>query len=177
MNQEKILHVAGYVKLAKLWERNKEKAIVYHNDYFIKKFSNDDRFELHGVYVDITGNKEIRKRKAMLRLLKVIQLGKVNCIATPTRAYLAANSRDFNYLLHYLFCLDHRIDIVTEDDHYQIDTIRNEDQQREALEKMTAEFVEIDKSSYMKWKTGIERAINDLTAEDESDVAGQTRGN
>ncbi|MBR3243008.1 MAG: hypothetical protein IKF90_09955 [Parasporobacterium sp.] len=159
--------VAGYVKLAKLWERRRDVAIQYHKNYFKDKYKDCPDYELQGVYVDITGNKEIRKREAMLRLIKACQLGKVNCIATPTRAYLAANSLEFNYLLHYLFSFRKRIDIVTEDDTYQIDTIKNEDHQREALQKMTKDFVLIDPKEYEKWKGNVLKAINDLTTEDE----------
>ena len=164
--------VAGYVKLAKLWERRRDVALQYHRDYFADKYRDSPDYELQGVYVDITGNKEIRRRQAMLRLLRACQLGAVNCISTPTRAYLAANSMEFNYLLHYLFSFKNRIDIVTEDDHYQIDTIRNEDHQREALQKMAHDFVSIEPKRYDKWKNEVLQAINDLTAGEVDDVAG-----
>ena len=164
--------VAGYVKLAKLWERRRNAALEYHNAYFAGKFRDSQDYTLQGVYVDITGCKEIRKRPAMLRLLHACRKGDVNCISTPAGAYLAANSRDFNYLLHFLFSLGNRVDIVTEDDHYQIDKIRNEDQQWEALQKMAADFVSIEPGQYEKWKNDLLKAINDLTAGDEDDVAG-----
>ena len=50
--------VAGYVKLAKLWEKRREAAMPYHNQYYCEKYADSDRFELAGVYVDITGNKK-----------------------------------------------------------------------------------------------------------------------
>ena len=38
--------VAGYVKLAKLWERSSEEAICYHHDYYRNKYENDERMQL-----------------------------------------------------------------------------------------------------------------------------------
>ena len=55
---DKTYKVAGYVKLAKLWERTGEEAIQYHNEYFQNKYDGADEIELVGVYVDITGQKE-----------------------------------------------------------------------------------------------------------------------
>ena len=49
--------VAGYVKLAKLWEKNKDKAILYHEEYYLNKFFDSNNFELIDVYIDITGKK------------------------------------------------------------------------------------------------------------------------
>ena len=160
------------MKLAKLWERRRDVALKYHNDYFAEKYEDAPGYALQGVYIDITGNKEIRKRRAMLRLLRACRQGTVNCISTQTSAYLAANSLEFNYLLHFLFSLRNRIDIVTEDDNYHIDTIRDEDGQREALRKMAADFVSIDPAEYQKWEGEVLQAINDLTAGEEEDVAG-----
>lgn len=62
--------VAGYVKLAKLWEKRREAAMPYHNQYYGGKYADSDRFELAGVYVDITGNKHICNRPEMMRLWK-----------------------------------------------------------------------------------------------------------
>ena len=64
-----IIRVAGYVKLAKLWERNAPKAIEYQNDYYSLKFSDTSKYRLVGVFIDITGKKEIYNRPEMLRLL------------------------------------------------------------------------------------------------------------
>ena len=52
MKSDGKIKVAGYVKLAKLWERDKEKSIKYHNDYYRDKYSLDKNIELVGVYMD-----------------------------------------------------------------------------------------------------------------------------
>ena len=62
--------VGGYVKLAKLWERSKDAAVAYHSSYYAEKFRDDADKRLVGVYIDITGNKEIYKRPEMVHLLK-----------------------------------------------------------------------------------------------------------
>ena len=51
--------VGGYVKLAKLWERAKDAAVAYHSSYYAEKFKTDSDKKLVGVYIDITGNKEM----------------------------------------------------------------------------------------------------------------------
>ena len=38
--------VAGYVKLAKLWERNRSKALAFHRGYFEDLFEDDPDYEL-----------------------------------------------------------------------------------------------------------------------------------
>ena len=58
--------VGGYVKLAKLWERSKDAAVAYHSSYYAEKFRDDADKRLIGVYIDITGNKEIYKRPEMV---------------------------------------------------------------------------------------------------------------
>ena len=115
--------VGGYVKLAKLWERSKDSAVAYHSSYYAEKFRDDADKRLVGVYIDITGNKEIYKRPEMVHLLKDCKKGAVNLIFSQTRAYLAANTCDFCFLLKYLFDLPMRVDIVTDDDDQRIDTI------------------------------------------------------
>lgn len=95
--------VGGYVKLAKLWERSKDAAVAYHSSYYAEKFRDDADKRLVGVYIDITGNKEIYKRPEMVHLLKDCKKGAVNLIFSQTRAYLAANTCDFCFLLKYLF--------------------------------------------------------------------------
>ena len=59
--------VGGYVKLAKLWERAKDAAVAYHSSYYAEKFRDDADKRLVGVYIDITGNKEIYKRPERLQ--------------------------------------------------------------------------------------------------------------
>ena len=112
--------VGGYVKLAKLWERAKDAAVAYHSSYYAEKFRDDADKRLVGVYIDITGNKEIYKRPEMVHLLKDCKNGNVNLIFSQTRAYLAANTCDFCFLLKYLFDLPMRVDIVTEADGYSM---------------------------------------------------------
>jgi len=153
--------VAGYVKLAKKWEARERKAVEYHNSYYESKFKDTD-YELVGVYIDITGSKEIIKREHMLRLLNACHKGKIDCIAAQTRAYLAANTREFCYLLMFLFSLPFHIDIITEDETYNIDTIHNIDNQNAALHKMAAEYVSLNENDYLEWKRDIIDGFRDL---------------
>lgn len=69
--------VAGYVKLAKLWEKNKEAALSYHKRYYKEKCDKIPGWILQGVYVDITGQKLIYKRPQMLHLLKACGMEKL----------------------------------------------------------------------------------------------------
>ena len=69
--------VGGYVKLAKLWERSKDAAVAYHSSYYAEKFRDDADKRLVGVYIDITGNKEIYKRPEMVHLLKDCKNGSI----------------------------------------------------------------------------------------------------
>lgn len=57
----------------------------------------------------------------MLRLLRDCLGGEVDCIAAQTKGYLAANTKEFCYLIRLLFDSNHRIDIITEDNMYHID--------------------------------------------------------
>ena len=154
--------VGGYVKLAKLWERTKDQAIKYNRDYYITKFQNNEIFQLYDVYIDITGEKRIPRRWEMVRLLRDVSLGRINCIAVQTRAYLAANTDEFCCLLKYLFEMKERIDIITEDKQYNINTIRNEDQQREALLKMANDMIALKPKSYTIWCADLLKSMNDL---------------
>jgi len=147
-----VYRVAGYAKLAKLWERVGEQAVSYHVSYYTRKYKENTRMQLAGVYVDITGQKEICRRPEMLRLLRDCTEGRVDCIASQTKGYLAANSGELCYLLKYLFDLPSRIEIVTEDDNYQIDTVRDAENQRQALKKMVEDYVLLDSAAYEKWK-------------------------
>ncbi len=91
--------VGGYVKLAKLWERSKDAVVAYHSSYYAEKFKDDTDKELFGVYIDITGNKEIFKRPEMVHLLRDCKKGKINLISSQTRAYSVSTS---NSELHRL---------------------------------------------------------------------------
>lgn len=147
--------VGAYVKLAKLWERTGEEAKCYHQDYFHNKYDYDDEMDLIDVYIDITGQKEIRKRPEMTRLLADCMKGRVNCISTQTKAYLAANNREFFYLLSFLFEMTEEIAIVTEDMNYHINTIENIENQKEALRSMVKDYVRLNSNDYAGWKRTI----------------------
>lgn len=153
------LKVAAYVKLAKLWERRREAAIKNQYRYYTEKFRDDDQFELVDVYIDITGQKEIPNRSAMVRLLRDCMDGRIDVIATQTKAYLAANAADFCYLVKFLFNLDPPIDLITEEEKYSIDTITNDDDQREALTGMVNKFVSMTQSEYANW---LERLLDSM---------------
>ncbi len=157
MDNNAVYRVAGYVKLAKWWDRSRDKAIEYHNNYYREKFQNDPHMDLRGVYIDITGQKQIRRRPEMVRLINDCVYGQINCIATQTRAYLAANNEEFFYLIHMLLTLPHPIQIVTEDDNYHIDTIRDVGNQAEALKKMAADYVAINPKAFEDWRKEILR--------------------
>ena len=75
--------------------------LAYHSSYYAERFRDDVDKRLVGVYIDITGNKEIYKRPEMVHLLKDCKKGAVNLIFSQTRAYLAANTCDFCFLLKY----------------------------------------------------------------------------
>ena len=147
------IKVAGYAKLAKLWEKRREEAIQYHHTYYADKFHDHGEFDLVGVYVDITGSKQTAKRPEMVRLIKDCSDGKVQCIATQTRGYLAANTQEFCYLVKMLF--DMGIHIITEDETYHIDTISDTDGQKEALYKMAEDFIGLAPEGYLAWKKKI----------------------
>lgn len=153
------IKAAGYVKLAKLWEKNKENAIIYHNKFYADKFSNLPNFDLIDVYIDITGKKEIFNRSEMIRLLLDIKLQRVECIYTQTKAYLAANTKEFFYLIKYLFELNENINIVTEDKDYNINTYINDDFQKEEMLKLAGHYATIYSNDYLEWKQKIESAI------------------
>lgn len=152
--------VAGYVKLAKLWEKNRETAIPYHHNYYLTQFGSLDDYELVDVFIDITGNKQIIKRQEMVKLLKACKDGRVNCIATQTRAYLAADTREFCYLYHVLHSFG--VDIITEDQDYNINTTVNAEQQVEELLKMSNKYISLNPADFDDWKMKIIQKIDDL---------------
>ncbi len=156
------IKVAGYVKLAKLWEKRRAEAVPYHHQYYEEKFSDSDVYELADVYVDITGNKQIVKRIEMVRLLRDCMAGKVQCIAAQTKGYLAADTREFCYLYKFSRDIGGGIHLITEDDNYNIDTVTNEDMQLQALLKMAEDYIALNPSDYESWKKNILTAINKL---------------
>ena len=133
--------VGGYVKLAKLWERSKDAAVAYHSSYYAEKF------------------KEIYKRPEMVHLLKDCKNGSINLIFSQTRAYLAANTCDFCFLLKYLFDLPMRVDIVTDDDDQRIDTILDVDNQRQSLKDLAEKYTSIRRKDYLEWRIRLEHEM------------------
>lgn len=144
------IKVAGYAKLAKLWEKRREEAIQYHQKYYSDRFPAYGEYDLVGVYVDITGSRQTAKRAEMVRLIKDCGDGKVQCIATQTRGYLAANTEEFCYLVKMLF--DMGVHLITEDETYHIDTIRDTDGQKAALYKMAEDFIGLYPEKYSAWR-------------------------
>lgn len=149
--------VAGYVKLAKLWERKREESCRFHYKHFQEQFDGKEGYCLTGVYIDITGKKHIQQRTEMIRLLCACTAGKINCIAAQTKAYLAASPMEFFYLMRFL--IDAHIDVITEDVEYNINTITNEDHQIEAIYETALKFASLKRGDYESWRQGIEAAI------------------
>lgn len=166
---EYIYKVGGYVKRAKLNLRNGKEISAYHRQYFEKWFSEVPDAELVDVYIDITGYKETVKRPEMLRLMRDCANGKINLIVAETKGYLAANTKEFCYWLNFIFNLKERVDIVTDDDQFQINTILNMEDQREALIKMVEDYIYLNSLEHQKWLSGIITAIAELGEEELSD--------
>lgn len=156
-----IYRVAGYIKLAKLWEKRRKSALAYHKQYYLDKVKDHADYILVDVYVDITGKKEICKRMEMVRLLKDCRDGKIDIILTPTRAYLAPNTGSLCYLLKYLFDLKHKVEIITEDEQLQIDTIHH-DGERENMQEMAEKYVGMGKLLYESWKLDVVNAMSEV---------------
>ena len=142
-----------------MWERSKDAAVAYHSSYYAEKFKTDSDKKLVGVYIDITGNKEIYKRPEMVHLLKDCKNGSINLIFSQTRAYLAANTCDFCFLLKYLFDLPMRVDIVTDDDDQRIDTILDVDNQRQSLKDLAEKYTSIRRKDYLEWRIRLEHEM------------------
>lgn len=160
--------VAGYVKLAKLWSRNRSQAIQYHTDYYIRLYSDDDSYTLAGVYVDITGSKHIKKRPEMIRLLADCVKGNIDLITVQTKGYLAANTQEFCFLIKFLFDLEHRIDILSFDVDYHIDTFADTDNQRAELYRMADEYTKLNPGAYPAWRSEILDSIMKQTESENS---------
>ena len=152
--------IGGYVKLAKLWERKRAEAIQLHEKNYEEMFKATSDMELVDVYIDITGNKNIWKRPGMLQLIKDCQNKKLNCIATQTKAYLAANTEDFFFLIYYLFTMPSRVDLITEDADYNINTIVNAERQREELLAAAKKYISVEPARYLEWVNKIEDKLS-----------------
>ena len=120
--------------------------------------------------IDITGNKEIYKRPEMVHLLKDCKKGAVNLIFSQTRAYLAANTCDFCFLLKYLFDLPMRVDIVTDDDDQRVDTILDIENQRQNLKELAEKYTSIRRKDYLEWRIRLE---HEMTKAEKMNVEGQ----
>ena len=154
--------IGGYVKRAKLNLRNEKDIRAFHRGIFEKRFGGLEDCERVDVYIDITGSKEICKRPEMLRLMRDCADGKVNLVFAETKGYLAANTKEFCYWLHFIFNLDSRVEIITDDEHFNINTILNEDHQREALIKMAEDYIYLNPPDHQKWLSGVVTAIANL---------------
>ena len=159
---EKIYRVGGYVKRAKLNMRNADEIRTFHKRFYADKFADYEDCILEDVYIDITGSKETGKRPEMLRLMRDCADGKINLIAAETKAYLAANMRELCNWLYFIFHLRERVEIITDDEQFNINTIVNEEQQREALEKMADDYVYLNPPDHQKWLAGVVTAIANL---------------
>ncbi len=157
-----IYRIGGYVKRAKLNLRNKEDVIAFHRGILERRFGRFDDGTLFDVYIDITGYKETYKRPEMLRLMRDCADGKVNLIFAETKGYLAANTREFCYWLHFIFNVEQRVDILTDDSQFNINTITNEERQREALEKMAEDYIYLNPPDHQRWLSKVVSAITDL---------------
>ena len=115
--------------------------------------------DVRWLWYDITGNKEIYKRPEMVHLLQDCKKGKVNLIFSQTRAYLAANTCDFCFLLQYLFDMQIRVDVVTDDDDQRIDTILDVDNQRQSLKELAEKYTSIRRKDYFEWRARLENEI------------------
>ena len=51
---------------------------------------------------------------------------------------------------------------MTEDDNYNINTARNIDQQKEALQKMACDYIALNPQDYLDWYSEVKNAIFDL---------------
>ena len=162
--------IGGYVKRAKLNLRNEKDIRAFHRGIFEKRFGGLEDCELVDVYIDITGSKEICKRPEMLRLMRDCADGKVNLVFAETKGYLAANTKEFCYWLHFIFNLDSRVEIITDDEHFNINTILNEDHQREALIKMAEDYIYLNPPDHQKWLSGVVTAIANLGEDGKGNV-------
>lgn len=154
--------IGGYVKRAKLNLRNGNDVKAFHRGMYERRFGGFDDGTLVDVYIDITGYKETSKRPEMLRLMRDCADGKVNLIFSETKGYLAANTREFCYWLHFIFNLENRVDIITDDDQFNINTILNEDHRREALINMAEDYIYLNPPDHQRWLSGVVSAIANL---------------
>ena len=157
-----VYKIGGYVKRAKLNLRNGEEVKAFHRGLIERRFGGFEDGTLVDVYIDITGYKETYKRPEMLRLMRDCADGKVNLIFSETKGYLAANTREFCYWLHFIFNVEQRVDIITDDSQFNINTITDEDNQREALRKMAEDYIYLNPPDHQKWLSSVVSAITEI---------------
>lgn len=160
-----MIRVAGYVKLAKFWEKNHDESIQFHTEYFRNRYKNAADYDLVGVFVDITGEKSITKRPEMIRLLNMCESGEVDLIDAQTKAFLAANTEEFCFLIGFLFHMEKNIDIITEDPDYRIDTRLNVENQKAELLNMSEKYIDLYQEKYQKWEQNVKKQIRKLREE------------
>ena len=69
------------------------------------------------------------------------------------------------YLIKFLFHLPHRVEIISDDDSYKIDTILNIENQRESLYGMAEKFYKLSPGEYEEWKSKLLEAIDKIQEE------------
>ena len=62
-------------------------------------------------------------------------------------------------MIHFLASLDKKIEIVTEDESYNINTAKNIDSQKEALQKMAEDYIALNPQDYVEWYSDVKNAI------------------
>ena len=158
----------GYVKLAKLWERDRDKIVEALNNMYRSAFISSPTIKLDDVYIDITGAPHIYSRKEMIRLLRDCGRGDIDVIVSQTQAYLAPTALEFFYLMQFIMTLPHQVEIITDADssEFMINTIAEGGMQRGALFKMSRDVIAQNPADYEAWKDKVMTAIRKLNDED-----------
>ena len=98
----------------------------------------------------------------MVHLLHDCSIGLIDVICVQTRAYLAANTEELFFLLNYLFGLEYRVDIKTDDNDRRIDTLLDSENQRNILRNTAVQYVNIKQQEYEKWLGKLEKAMKKI---------------
>ena len=64
------------------------------------------------------------------------------------------------------------MEVITEDDNYHIDTIKNAEDQKQALKKMSDDFIRLDNKAYQNWKKKIMAKIDAAGGRESEGVYG-----
>ena len=113
---------------------------------------------------------QLRILKGVFQILLLPETRETDIIDMQTKGYLAANTREFCYMIRYLFDMEHTVHLVTEDQDYNINTLSNEDNQRDLLHEMASGYCALNPDDYDIWLQEIIYAMN--TTETESNHAG-----